>query len=105
MKRDMLGEVIEVEREIHAKLLAEKDRAEKWLDEVKKKAEEEIFLEEERIKNSFEQAIKDAILDAQRKANEIIADANEKAERLASISNESLIEIIRKHIVRILPKT
>ncbi len=99
----MLDEVIEVERDIHGRLLAEKRKAGEWVDEVKKKAEKDILSEEERIKKLFEQAIKDARLDAEKEAHEIIADANEKAERLAAISDEFLIKIIRKHIIRILP--
>jgi vacuolar-type H+-ATPase subunit H len=103
MERDVLNEVIEVEMDIHGRLLAEKRKAEEWVDDVKKKAEKDILLEEERIKKLFEQAIKDARLDAEKKAHEIIADANEKAERLAAINDEFLIKTIRKHIVRILP--
>lgn len=99
----MLNEVIEVEREIHGRLLMEKRKAEEWINEVKEKAEKDILSEEERIKNLFEQAIKDARLDAEKKAYEIIADANAKAERLAAISDEFLIKTIKKHIVRILP--
>lgn len=104
MERDVLDEVIEIEKEINGRLLAEKRKAVEWVDEVKKKAEEDILSEEERIKNLFEQAIKNAMLDAERKAQEIIADANEKAERLAAIDDALLIKTIRKHIVRILPK-
>jgi vacuolar-type H+-ATPase subunit H len=103
MERDMLNEVIEVERDIHERLLAEKRKAGEWVDEVKKKAEKDILLEDERIKKLFEQAIKDARLDAEKKAHEVIVDANEKAERLAAISDEFLIKTIRKHIIRILP--
>lgn len=99
----MLNEVIEVERDIHGRLLAEKRKAGEWVDEVKKKAEKDILSEEERIKKLFEQAIKDARLNAEKKAQEVIVDANEKAERLAAISDEFLIKIIRKHIIRILP--
>ncbi|MDI6729331.1 MAG: hypothetical protein QMD44_10465 [Thermodesulfovibrionales bacterium] len=102
MERDMLNEVIEVEREIHGRLLMEKRKAEEWVNEVKEKAEKDILSEEGRIKNLFEQAIKDARLDAEKKAYGIIADANAKAERLAAISDEFLIKTIKKHIVRIL---
>lgn len=100
----MLNEVIEVEREINGRLLAEKRKAEEWINEVKEKAEKDILSEEERIKNLFEQAIKDARLDAEKKAYEIIADAAASSERLAAISDEFLIKTIRAHIVRILPK-
>ncbi len=103
MGRDVLNEVIDVERDIRERLLAEKKKAGEWVDEVKKKAEKDILSEEERIKKLFEQAIKDARLDAEKKAHEIIADADKKAERLAAISDEFLIKIIRKHIIRILP--
>jgi vacuolar-type H+-ATPase subunit H len=104
MKRDILNEVIELEWDIHERLLAEKTKAGEWVDEVRKKAEKDILLEEEKIKGLFEQAIKNARLDAEKKAHEIISDANEKAERLAAINDEFLIKIIQTHIVRILPK-
>jgi len=103
MERDVLNEVIEVERDIMGRLLAEKRKAGEWIDEVKKKTENDILSAEKRIKNLFEQKIKDAKLDAEREADNIIVAANEKAERLAAISDEFLIKIIRAHIVRILP--
>jgi vacuolar-type H+-ATPase subunit H len=67
MKRDMLNEVIDVERDIHERLLAEKTKAMQWVDEVRKKAEKDILSEEEKIKGLFEQAIKNARLDAEKK--------------------------------------
>lgn len=104
MKKSILNEVIEVERDIQERLMVEKKKASEWVDEVKKKAEKDILSEEERIKKLFEQAIKNARLDAEKEEQEIIADANEKAMRLAAIDDEFLIKIVKKHIIGILPK-
>lgn len=99
----MLNEVIDVERAIRDRLLMEKKKAGELVDEVKKKAEKDIFLEEERIKKLFEQAIKDARLDTERKAHEIIANAAARSERLIQISDEELKRVIERHINKILP--
>jgi vacuolar-type H+-ATPase subunit H len=103
MGNDILHEVIAVETEIQRNIEIEKKKTNEWIEKVKRDAEDEIGLEEERIKESVAQALSDAKADAERKAAEIIEKAVARAEILKGFDSESLREIIMKRIVRILP--
>jgi hypothetical protein len=72
MGNDILHEVIAVETEIQRNIEIEKKKTNEWIEKVKRDAEDEIGLEEERIKESVAQALSDAKADAERKAAEII---------------------------------
>ncbi len=53
MRRSILNEVIEVEKEIQGRAAIEKRRSEEWIDKVRKEADEEAAGEEERLKKSL----------------------------------------------------
>ena len=55
------------------------------------------------MKDLTEREIEKAKLDAEKKALEIINEADLRAKRLEEMSDEALREIILKHLVRILP--
>ncbi len=103
MKEDILGEVIEVEKEIQKRLEVEKNKSQEWLEKVKRDAQKEILTEENSLKGSLEKAVKEAQLNAEKKASNISNDAHAKAERLENLSDEILKGIILRHITRTLP--
>jgi hypothetical protein len=103
MERDIISKVVGVEKEIQDRLDLEKRRADEWLKKVKEEAEEEIRGEGKTLKESFTKAKKDEIAATRRKAAEILNDAAIEAERLSKISDETLKDIIIRHISRILP--
>jgi hypothetical protein len=51
MEKDILSEVIEVEKEIQKCLEVEKAKSHDWLEKVKKESEEELVREERNIKS------------------------------------------------------
>jgi hypothetical protein len=103
MEKDILKEVIEVEKEVHEKIQIEKRISQEWLEKIKKDTEPEVLKEEENLKGSFNKAVKDAKLNAEKKAAAILEEANIKAERFEELSDGTLKKIILKHIKRILP--
>ncbi len=103
MGNDILHEIIAVETEIQRNIEIEKEKTNELVKKLKRDAEDEIVLEEDRLKESGAQALKEAMADAQRKASDIIEKAVAKAEILKRFDSESLREIILERIIRILP--
>mgnify|MGYP001573073268 FL=1 len=103
MEDDILSKIVEVEKEIQERLEIEKNKAHEWLEKVKKDAEKELITAEKELNESLNQELQDAKQHAEKKASEILLDAQTKAERLEKLSDEILKTVILKHIIRILP--
>ena len=103
MGNNILGKVVEAEKEIQKRLDTEKAKAEKWLDAVRAEAERSLTETEDELKAALEHHLAEAAVGAEKKANSIIRDAGATAERLADISDHELKEMISRHIIRILP--
>ncbi len=103
MEDDILSKIVEVEKEIQERLEIEKNKAHEWLEKVKKDAEKELITVEKELNESLNQELQDAKQHAEKKASEILLDAQTKVERLEKLSDEILKTVILKHIIRILP--
>ena len=103
MEKDILSRVIEVEKEIQERLRTEKERSVEWLEKVKREAEEAVAGDEERLRESFEDAKACSVADADKKAAEIMRKAAEEEKRISAISDGTLGRIIMKHLALILP--
>ena len=103
MEKDILSEVIDVEREIQKCLDLEKIKSREWLEKVKKESEEELVLEEKKIREALNKAVENAQHEAESKAAAVVKKAAEEAERLKHLKNNTLLEIVERHINRILP--
>ena len=104
MEDDVLARVISVEKEIQACLEAERTKAAEWLENVRKEAEEEFAKEEEQIREAFRASAEKARDEAQARAGQIVKDAEEKEERLMSLSDKTLKGIIMRRLDMILPE-
>lgn len=102
-EKDILSKVIGVEKEIQERLIVEKERSVEWLEKVKREAEEAVAAEEERLKESFENARVGSRAEAERKTAEILKEAAGEAERISGLSDETLGRILMRHIALILP--
>lgn len=98
MERDILSEVISVEKDIQECIEAEKTKVRQWLEKVRREAEEELKKEKENIKASFGKVVEEAKSDAERKASLIIQEASEKAGRLARLNDQILSDIVMKQL-------
>jgi len=103
MEKDILSEVIEVEKEIQKCLEAEKATSRDWLEKVKKESGDELVREEKILKESLNKSIEAAKKEAELKAAEIVKQTEARAERLAKLNDETLVGIVGKQITRILP--
>ena len=103
MERDILGQVIEAEKELQQSLDLEKNKAREWLERVKKECEEAFIREEKNIKESLEKSKAEAAGEAAVKAAGTESRAAAEAERLGRLQKEALSRIILKQIAGILP--
>jgi len=103
MEDDILSKIVEVEKEIQERTEIEKNKAHEWLEKVKKDAETELATVEKELYESLNQELQDAKQHAEKKASEILLDAQTKAERIEKLSDEILKTVILKHIITILP--
>jgi vacuolar-type H+-ATPase subunit H len=103
MERDILGQVIEAEKEIQRCLDLEKVKVRDWLERVKKECEEEFNREAQNTKESLEKLTTDAAKEAKTGAAEITSEAAAAAERLGRLDAQTLTKIVAQQIRTILP--
>lgn len=98
-----MHEIIAAEKEMQEYIESESVALQNWLEEVKEESKQHLIEEEEKIKQSFHKAVKEAIHRAEGEASEIVHDAMVRGERLEKLDNETLTRMIMKHLNRILP--
>lgn len=103
MEEDILGRVVEVEKEIRRRLETEKEKSAKWLATAREDAEKEVERAREELDRSLDTAIKEAAEASENNALRMIEDAKLSAERLEGLEDDKLREIILRHISTILP--
>jgi vacuolar-type H+-ATPase subunit H len=103
MDDDILSKVVEVEKDVQQRIGIEKNMSREWLENVKRDAEEKILREEKELKTAFDEAIRKTNISSEKKAIEIIKDANTETEKLERLGNDILKKIIMKHTFMILP--
>ncbi len=102
-EKDILSKVITVEKEIQERLMLEKGKSMEWLEHVIKDSEETVCREERGLRESFESARTSSKVDAERRAAEILKEAEEEVERISGIDEVILNGIVMKHLALILP--
>jgi vacuolar-type H+-ATPase subunit H len=103
MDKDLLGEVIVVEKEIQKCIELEKVKSREWLEQTRKEFEEEVEREEKNLRESLRQAMEQAAKDAGARAFDIVRQAERTAGRLTAVKNDTLLRIVEKHVRTILP--
>lgn len=103
MENDLLRDVIEVEKEIQRSLEQAKDASHQWLEAQKREIAEETGRQEKQITESFNQAQELARKNAENKASDVVTKAEQLADRIAHIENDTLSKIVANHIHKILP--
>ena len=103
MEEDILGKVVEVEKEIRHRLETEKEKSAQWLAKAREDAGKEVNRTKEDLKGSLDAAIKEARGVSEKKALQMIEDAKLSAEKLEGLGSEELKKIILRHISTILP--
>ncbi len=103
MEKDILSEVIEVEKEIQKCLELERAKAQEWLEKVKKESTDDLARSERGINEAFELAMADAEKTAAAKAAEIVKEAAAQVEQLQALDEGTLADTVAKQMRRILP--
>jgi len=103
MADELLSRIIRLENEIQEQLNLEQERANTWLERVH--TEEQVNLS--RINSEQKDADRIALNEAKTRAAEEAAaverDENERCLQLESLENKELEEVLKRHLVKILP--
>ena len=103
MKDDILGLVVEVEKELAKDLANEKKKAAERLEKLRIDSEKEIVREEKRLQYALDKAVSEVNAEAGEKASKLLEDARACADMLEEISDDVLMGFIRQYTLRILP--
>lgn len=103
MEKDILSKVVKVEEDIQEKLEAEKKRASEMVEEAREEAAKRVLAEEARLNDSFNRAVKDSRILAEKKASEILQNTGSDADKINNLSDDTLIRILSRNISSILP--
>ncbi len=103
MEDDIIGKVVEVEKEVQEKIRIETTMTQDWLENVRKEAEKRVLAEETSLKEAAGEAINNAKLMNEKRAEEIIKEAGLLSERFEGLGDEQLKKIVLPHLSKILP--
>jgi Skp family chaperone for outer membrane proteins len=98
---DILTEVLAVEREISAKLDAERQAARQWLEHTRGEIEQAKLSDLTALKTSAAREEEAAKMAAHDKAAAILQQAGAEAERIRRLEDARLISIVRQHVLLI----
>ena len=96
---DVLSEILAVEREISAKLEAERQAERQWLEGRRGEIEQAKLSELTALKASAEREEEAAKMAAHDKAAAILEQARTDTERIRHIEDALLIPIVRQHVL------
>jgi vacuolar-type H+-ATPase subunit H len=103
MKDDVLGKVVEVEKNIQNKIQSETGKAQEWLEKIKSECDEKISEHESDETSALQETVQHACSELEKKASAIIYEARKKAEQIETLRDDTLKRIIMNHITGILP--
>jgi hypothetical protein len=103
MKEDILEKIISTERQIQERIQKEILKTEEWLKEIRNKAEIEIKTEEETQRKLLEQWELDIEIELKKEAEILIENVRGYGEKLLSINDSILKELLKRHLRKILP--
>jgi vacuolar-type H+-ATPase subunit H len=103
MDNNILREIIDVEKEIQQSIEQAKEMARVWLETRKKEMDERLANEEKEIVGSFHQSREKLEREAVIGAEDLVKRAEQEADQIIQLNNETLARIVAKHIHMILP--
>jgi phage/plasmid primase-like uncharacterized protein len=103
MENNILREIIDVEKEIQQSLDREKLKTREWLDVRKKEIASDSAMQEQNIRQSYQQAQENAEQEAAKTASELFEQSKRQTDRLVHLENDILTKIVTNHISKILP--
>jgi|PlaIllAssembly_1097288.scaffolds.fasta_scaffold1192679_2 vacuolar-type H+-ATPase subunit H len=104
MERGLLDKIVEAERQILAKIEAEKKKCDERLEDARRRAEERIAREKALMLEQCERAVREAEETAGTTASGILEDVKQRADRLRELPDEALQRVVITYIKNILPR-
>lgn len=101
---DILAGITAAEREIQERIDAQRRAAAEELESLRRRMAEELAGEESRLAAELDAALEASRQEGERAAAAIVSSARSRAERLASLADETLIRAVLEHLPRILPE-
>jgi vacuolar-type H+-ATPase subunit H len=105
MERDMLEEVLAVEKEIRARLEAARNEAGQWLAVVRREVEQQKLAELARLEDDARRQQDAAQETARATAAAIVQRSADAAQRIEQLADDALVPSVRRHLARIAPRT
>ena len=103
MGKDILAEIVWVEKEIGARLADERRSAAKRLEALRGDCDTELCQEEERLRRELETALSAARENAERQAAALVAAEAVRSAALAGLDDGTMQRLIWRHLARIAP--
>ncbi len=103
MEHNILREIIGVEKEIQQSLEQAQEMTRAWIETRRREIDERRAREEEELAASFRQARETLAREAATRADALVKQAEEQADRIARLETDTLARIVAHHIHTILP--
>ena len=103
MEKDLLQEVIKVEKEIQQSIEAEKKKAAAWLESERIAAGQDLHQKKQQLLDEYDQSLDQTCRLTRNKAEAEITEVNIFVEYLENIPEEILRETVVGHLKSILP--
>lgn len=103
MADELLSSIIQVENEIQEQLQVEQARADAWLERVRTEEQKKMSSINQEQNQADSIALKEAQTRAAEEATAIVSQEVERCQQLESFDDKELEEVLRRHLVKILP--
>lgn len=98
-----IAHIVTIEKEIQEKIEAEKLKAEQWLEEIKRKTEEDLVRIEEEVKRTYNERLSLLEEEIRNNACTIIEEAVRWHQWAINLKEDELKAVLLKFITRIIP--
>lgn len=104
MTDGLLEDIIQWEKQIQQQLAAEEQRVAAWSEQETAALEERLSVARKHAEDDDREALEAAREDARREAEARLKEAEQWCERLQAIDDQTLGEILQRHIEMIMPE-
>ena len=105
MEKDLLQAVIKVESEIQQAVESERKKAAEWLESVRISLSQKLEIKKQQLDEEYTKSLETTCQQCEIKAKKEIDGINEMADNLQNLSDDILQELVRDHLLEILPET
>ena len=104
MEQSTLAEILGVERDIRARLDAEREQASRWLEAARREIEQAHQARLAQLQADAKQRSDAALQAARERASRSVASARAAAANQAAVDDEQLRALVRRHLAVLVPE-